>query len=227
MNSGYIYMIENNINHKKYIGQTKTPLEVRWKKHISNANTSKIGIAGAIHKYGVNNFTFKEIVKCDISELDELEKYYIKKYDTYYNGYNLTLGGEGTSYLDLDEKQVIDKYKELKYVKEVANYYNCCEKTISNILHKNNIEVKHTSKGGIKGIHKGPKREKPIRIVEINETFSSLLDCAKWLNESGFTKTDNIFSIQKCISRVLTGERKSYLKMTFEYIDSSESKCGR
>ena len=74
MNSGYIYMIENNINHKKYIGQTKTPLEVRWKKHISNANTSKIGIAGAIHKYGVNNFTFKEIVKCDISELDELEK---------------------------------------------------------------------------------------------------------------------------------------------------------
>lgn len=37
MNKGYIYMIENNINHKKYIGQTKTPLEVRWNKHKRNA----------------------------------------------------------------------------------------------------------------------------------------------------------------------------------------------
>lgn len=177
------------------------------------------GIAGALYKYGIENFTFKQIVECDISELNELEIFYIKKYDTFNNGYNLTLGGEGTTFFDFDEKEVIQKYKELKYVKEVAKYYHCCEKTISNILHKNNIEVKHTSKGGIKGVSHSNGKNKSIRIIELKEDFDSILDCSKWLYENGFTKTDNIYSIQKCISRVLIGERNTYLKLHYSYLN--------
>lgn len=35
-----IYKIENNINHKIYIGQSKN-IEKRWKSHIYGANNKK------------------------------------------------------------------------------------------------------------------------------------------------------------------------------------------
>ncbi len=31
---GYIYLIENKINDKKYVGKTYRKIELRWKEHI-------------------------------------------------------------------------------------------------------------------------------------------------------------------------------------------------
>jgi hypothetical protein len=38
----------------------------------------------------------------------EKEKYYIKLYDSYNNGYNMTLGGEGVKLLSLDEEYLAE-----------------------------------------------------------------------------------------------------------------------
>ena len=49
----------------------------------------------AMREYGINNFFVVEIEKCNDELLDDKEKYYINKYDSYYNGYNSTPGGRG------------------------------------------------------------------------------------------------------------------------------------
>jgi hypothetical protein len=173
----------------------------------------------ALYKYGVDNFDFKQLCECPIEELDELEKYFIQKYDTFNNGYNLTLGGQGSSVLGLDEQKVILKYQELQYITDTAKFFNCSVRTISNILKKNNIKINTKPKKPSINGHKPPDRSKKIKIEELNLEFNSLIDCARWLIENGYPSTDNEIYVQKSISRVLRGDRKSYCKMKFSYIE--------
>jgi group I intron endonuclease len=51
----------------------------------------------AVLKYGFNAFEKKIVCYCSKSELDELERYYIKAYKTHRSmgGYNITWGGDG------------------------------------------------------------------------------------------------------------------------------------
>lgn len=95
-----IYKITNKINNKVYIGQSHRKLEERIKQYSDDTKyrTKKIrAIIKAMRKYGFENFEF-EVIEDNINnqcELDELEKYYIKKYDSVRNGYNYTSGGGG------------------------------------------------------------------------------------------------------------------------------------
>ena len=52
-----IYKIENKINHKVYIGQSKNPYE-RFKQHCYRKSKYKSLIYDAIQKYGKENFSF-------------------------------------------------------------------------------------------------------------------------------------------------------------------------
>lgn len=45
-------------------------------------------------KYGFENFSFEILEECKTEELDEEEIYWIKYYDSYNKGYNLTGGGQ-------------------------------------------------------------------------------------------------------------------------------------
>lgn len=99
-----IYKVVNTINNKMYIGKTEHELSKRKSVHISLSKQKhpKQYFHRAIKKYGLNNFKWFIIEKCiNKNELIVREKYYIKKYNTYENGYNLTLGGEGTSGVQL------------------------------------------------------------------------------------------------------------------------------
>lgn len=97
-NTGYIYKITNQINGKVYIGQTKRPIKQRWWEH-KNASKNKNNpgydypLYRAFRKYGIHNFKIEEIEKCTYDKLDEREIYWIKYFNSFHNGYNLTLGG--------------------------------------------------------------------------------------------------------------------------------------
>jgi len=96
---GIIYKVTNKINDKVYIGQTIHSLHERKIKHISlsNSNNVKTYFHRALKKYGEMNFTWEIIEYCDSKEeLDEMEFHYIKQYNSYIHGYNMTFGGEGT-----------------------------------------------------------------------------------------------------------------------------------
>lgn len=98
MRTYYIYKATNKINGKSYIGQTCN-FEKRKKQHIRCYEKENCYFHRAIQKYGVDCFLWEIIETCQGAEKAfELEKYYIEKFNTYRNGYNMTKGGEGAPY---------------------------------------------------------------------------------------------------------------------------------
>lgn len=128
-----IYKITNKINGHAYIGLS-TNIEERWKQHQSlynqNRESNKV-LYKAFQKYGIENFIFEVLEECSILELSEKEKYYIEKFDTYFNGYNMTAGGEdnqGDSHPKhkLEQKDIEDirtRYNNLERRKDVYDLY--------------------------------------------------------------------------------------------------------
>ncbi len=126
---GIIYKAVNKINGKCYIGQTSKKLSKRKTDHKSRANTKNFSISAfypAINKYGWDNFTWEILEYCDSKEeLDEMEFHYILQYDTYKNGYNLTLGGEGDCGYKhtVETKRIMSKLKEGMYFGKDNPFY--------------------------------------------------------------------------------------------------------
>lgn len=149
-----IYKIVNQINKKVYIGQS-VDIEARWKKHKNtyknqNAHEYNYHIYRAMRKYGVENFTFEIIEECTASELDDKEKYWIKYYDSYKNGYNETEGGNYArhpmkiSHQMLDEIDLLLQQSVLS-IDEIANKFNISYEMVQGIntgrhWHRENIE---------------------------------------------------------------------------------------
>jgi group I intron endonuclease len=96
---GYIYLITNTVNGKRYVGQTqREDIETRWKQHRS-IDTKSIGryISSAYKKYGIGQFKFQIICICFNEACNLLEREYIKKFNTLSpNGYNLKEGGNNS-----------------------------------------------------------------------------------------------------------------------------------
>lgn len=93
-----IYKIENKVNGHAYVGQSIN-IEKRWKAHKESAFTETSAcydypLSRAFRKYGIDNFSFEVQEECEISELNDHERFYIWKYDTFFHGYNQTMGGD-------------------------------------------------------------------------------------------------------------------------------------
>lgn len=94
MKEYYIYEIKNTLNDKYYIGQSSRCDERSLKEYYGSGKI----IIRAIKKYGIENFTKTVLVRgfYEKSEIDKLEKFYIKKYrDEGKNMYNIADGGQG------------------------------------------------------------------------------------------------------------------------------------
>lgn len=146
----YIYKITNDINGKIYIGKTEySDPRLRWIAHLSDYNrqkNEKRPLYSAMRKYGEEHFHF-EIIE-QTNDPVEREKYWINKLRTYVgfndcNGYNATLGGDGKSYLNLDEDEVITYHvEEAAFILyKTAQYFKVCVDTIREILLKNDIPI--------------------------------------------------------------------------------------
>jgi group I intron endonuclease len=104
---GFVYMIYNNKNDKKYIGQTKLKMSQRWNQHIKASKSNKYPnnkFYNSIRKYGIENFfytilgEYKAITQKELNEILSAEEVrLIEKFGTYNNGLNSTIGGDGTT----------------------------------------------------------------------------------------------------------------------------------
>ena len=173
---GYIYIIENLTTNKKYVGLT-TNIKKREHDHFSylrrNAHVNQ-KLQNAFNKYGEKDFTFfyKEFEIKDFEQLKELEIEYIEKYNSYYEGYNLTLGGDGQmpnkQKFTFEEYCMIrmgcSTYKGLTNI--VANYYNCANSLICTIK---NGEHYHDCDTRFKELNEIEKRE---YLKDFEELFS-------------------------------------------------------
>lgn len=130
-----IYKVTNQINNKSYIGKSKH-IYLRWKQHHTepfnkNANAYNTLFYRAIRKYGIDQFKFEIIEECLEKELNERERYWIKQYNTFIlstnsQGYNMTEGGEKTSFqlqydIDLIEK-LWNEGKTYSEIRQITNY---------------------------------------------------------------------------------------------------------
>ena len=92
-----IYKVENTITQKVYIGKTTKTLNERKKNHFKKIRMGvKSHFYDSIRKYGEKSFTWSELISCNTIEiLNEMEIMFINKFNSFKDGYNMTLGGDG------------------------------------------------------------------------------------------------------------------------------------
>lgn len=129
---GYIYRIYNDINNKSYIGLTTNTVETRWKKHLANSAFVKYHLYNAMRFYGVEHFFIETLEEVDNKNLAIREQYWIQKYDSFNNGYNETLGGEGNQlYNKTDFYNLWDSGYSIN---EISKELNCVRSTVYEAL---------------------------------------------------------------------------------------------
>lgn len=146
---GFIYKITNKINGKSYIGQTIQNVKERFYQHCATKCSQAIlnmVIHKAINKYGKSNFTIEVIEEVESTNLNDRERYWIRYYDSYNNGYNSTEGGQNGIKLfkNLDTESIVREYKSGKSLREIGRLFNVDKQTIKDLLVRNNINLRTT-----------------------------------------------------------------------------------
>lgn len=150
INSGYnnsegvIYKIQNMINGKIYIGQTRIQLIKRLRKHLSDSRpttkSTKHHLQRALFKYGFQNFDISIVETCPIELLNNRETFWIKFFNSTDPkiGYNCTLGGESPALINGPSQEARrkssithkKKWENPEYRKRMLNSRKGCYKTI-------------------------------------------------------------------------------------------------
>lgn len=146
---GFIYKITNTINGKSYIGQTIQNVKERFYQHCAtkcSKAVSNMAIHRAIKKYGKSNFTVEVIEEIDSTNLNDRERYWIKYYNSYNNGYNSTKGGQDgcKPFKDLDVESIIKEYNTGKSLRTLGTIFKVDKQTIKDLLIRHNVELRTT-----------------------------------------------------------------------------------
>jgi group I intron endonuclease len=116
-----IYKITNTITNLSYIGYTKQNLNNRWQQHYKRAlkESKNRKFYNAIRKYGIDVWKTEVIdVAINADEAKNKETLYITKYNSYFDGYNSTLGGDGNNGIVMSKESNDARSKKLKGIKK-------------------------------------------------------------------------------------------------------------
>jgi group I intron endonuclease len=110
-----IYTIYKSVNTKT--GKVYIGFDSNWpnrkRQHITESHrNSSTKFYRAIRKYGIDNFNWEIVYQSKDGNYCKniMESYFIQEYDTFKNGYNMTLGGDGT----LGHKHNINSISKIK-----------------------------------------------------------------------------------------------------------------
>lgn len=222
-----IYKIINDVNSRVYIGQSVS-CETRWKSHLYDAgHRPSMVIDLAIRKYGQEHFKMEIVERCSISELDDKEKEWIEKEESYKNGYNSTVGGKALRGEDhpraiLKEEDVVqirmfyaehvpfrtvfEKYKDLGISKRGLQkvWRNDTWKNVSQEVYTK--ENKDWHKRYSCGVKANQNQEKRVLKVEISEILADYRN-GKTITEISKKYHRDYGTIQKYINCPQVSER--------------------
>lgn len=230
-----IYKIENKVNKKAYIGQS-IHIEQRWLEHkqpsiYNNPNHKSYSYAlyEAFRKYGIDNFEFSIIEECSKEQLNEREKYWIQYYDSYNNGYNMTLGGDGVAkegiipvYIYNIQGQYI---REFKNVQEAAKILNCNENSIYSAVSSKGLYLKYQWRyEKVESLsYYETDKHRPVIAFDLNGNKIKVYDTIKEAMEK--TKDSELKITSQCKTKIYNNTRyqwRYYLENpNLEYISSS------
>lgn len=167
-----------------------------------------------MRKYGIENFEVSLIEKTNNPK--EREIYWIEHFESFKNGYNATLGGDGKRYLDY--RLIITTYNNIKNIAKVAKLLQISESSIYNILKQNDIDVK-SSQSISKEIN-----SKPIAMLnkdsqEIIQIFTSGQDACRYLIDNKITSSTALNGVHSHIRAVCQGKRKTAYGYIWKYLN--------
>ena len=182
---GFIYKITNKINGKSYIGQTIQNVKERFYQHCATKCSQAIlnmVIHKAINKYGKSNFTIEVIEEVESTNLNDRERYWIRYYDSYNNGYNSTEGGQDGIKLfkNLDTESIVREYKSGKSLREIGRLFNVDKQTIKDLLVRNNINLRTTK------TYKLSQKDRKDIIKDLSLGLSRKEIISKWHISKGY-----------------------------------------
>lgn len=235
-----IYIIINNFNGKKYIGQSVNMIK-RIRVHLSGRGSTLLKNAMLIYP---NYFTVEILSECSRSELNRLEEEFIEKHNTVAPfGYNLKAGGDSPLYISEETKQRLsESHKGIIPSKETVE-----KRRKAVIGQKRSNETKGKISKGNKGkivsdetrqklsdAHKGqvgwnkgkkiPKEtiDKMIKTKTGSEApwrWKAIIDSNGVVYKSIFDASKKLQVHYTSIHRVLQGTRKTLKKLTFAYYE--------
>lgn len=211
--TGYIYKITNLINYKAYIGKTINSLEQRWKEHqreFQQERSEKRPLYRAFNKYGINNFIIELVEEVEVKDLSKREIYWIGYYDTYKNGYNATLGGDGKILYDYD--LIAELIINHKTTKEICDNLGCCADVVRLVANKYNLKISRAPDC----MHKAQSVCQYDKTGKYLRTFNSIREACHWLEENGYV-TGHLNGVTTHISDVCKGKRKTAYKFIWKY----------
>jgi group I intron endonuclease len=185
--TGSIYIITNNENGKKYVGQTWYDVEYRFNKHKKQKKCVKL--ARAMKKYGVDKFSVMSVDNAKTQEeLDLLERFYIEKFNTVKFGYNCTNGGLGGKL----QPESIEKIRAAHLGKKLSEE---TKKKISINNKAGNLDVR-----------------RKMSQSSLKKTDKTTITNIKNMLRDGMTQqrvADSLGISQSYVSRIINGNRRS------------------
>lgn len=206
---------------KIYIGQS-TNIEKRIKGYKKLYCKNQTKLYHSFLKYGVDNHIFEVIQECTVVELNDLECFYIKLYNTFNtkNGLNLLSGGKANTTVSKETREkisIVNKGKKLSEAtkkkiskakkgtqpclgyKHPPEYCAAISKRMKGRQHT--LGLKHSEESKIKmSLAKKGKKYKPMsqegknNIKKAHQTKYSNFGCIqKDLNGIFIKKYDNIY----------------------------------
>lgn len=206
-----IYLFTNKINGKQYVGQSMN-IEHRYSEHKTrpyqkSSSMYNTAFYQAIRKYGFDNFDFT-IVDSNKSytreDLNRLEKYYIKKYDTYSTGYNMSYGGDSV---------FVPQKISFEDRKKIQDLIENTDMTLAEIGRQFNIDSSLLTQVNQGLIWVIPGKEYPLRkIVNANQNKGGVNPRAKLTDE------EVIRMRERFVNETMPAIHKDYPQMSFSEV---------
>lgn len=197
----------HTLNAKKYVGYTKKTMLERLADHIEEAEDgSDRHFCRAIRKYGADNIVSELL--CEVSSKQEAtrkERYYIKKFNTFESGYNMTRGGDGGN--------TTEKYSD-EEMKELVSLRSSLQSGMNNSRAKPSITAEMIIDAVVEYVKQNNKAGEYILRKEIESTLQNVLDISSIMIRSRVKSLSNL--IQEVNVR-LVAEKLSEVKYDSHY----------
>jgi group I intron endonuclease len=228
--TGILYIATNIYTNKKYIGITTKSIKERISGHLKSVKRgSKAKFHVEIRKFGIESFVFETFV-FSVNDLIDKEIEYIKKYDSYNNGYNSTFGGVlNTGYKHTEENKYKSAWNRNKNLSE--EHKNNISKSHLDLHFQHSDESKLQMSNSRTGKYKGRKQSKThiqnksnslknadyisFRKIKMTKPTGEIIEYCGSIKQ--FCEINDL--IRRDVCYVLSGKRKSHKNWLFEYIN--------